>query len=95
MAFNRRRFLQSLPIILGGARPVLAQRAVSGRHRARALGIRIGQMQPGRWNAITDVPGVNVGHSTIIRGTGKLVVGEGPIRTGVTAVWPQSDILQN
>ncbi len=58
------------------------------------MGIRIGQMLPGRWNAITDVPGVRVGHSTVIRGSGKLVVGEGPVRTGVTAIWAQSDILE-
>lgn len=95
MVFDRRRFLQSLPLVLGGARPAMAQRAVSGRERARALGIRIGQMKPGRWNAITDVPGVKVGHSTIIRGSGKLIVGKGPVRTGVTAIWPQPDILES
>ena len=43
------------------------------RRRARALGIRIGQYPPGRFNAITDVPGVRVGHSTIIRGEGALI----------------------
>ena len=95
MTFNRRRFLQSLPLVLGGTRAGLAQHAVVGRHRARAVGIRIGQMQPGRWNAITDVPGVRVGHSTIIQGSDELNVGEGPIRTGVTAIWPQADILHN
>ena len=66
--------------------------ASTGRVRARNLGIQIGQMRPGRWNAITDVPGVKVGHSTIIRGSGKLIVGEGPVRTGVTAIWPQVDV---
>lgn len=95
MVFDRRRFLQSLPLVLGGARPAMARRAVSGRERARALGIRIGQMKPGRWNAITDVPGVKVGHSTIVRGNGKLIAGKGPIRTGVTAIWPQADILES
>lgn len=95
MVFDRRRFLQSLPLVLGGARPALAQRAISGRHRARQLGIRVGGLQPGGWNAITDVPGVKVGHATLIRGSGKLVVGEGPVRTGVTVIWPRSDILQN
>jgi D-aminopeptidase len=58
------------------------------RPRARDLGIVIGEMAPGPENAITDVPGVRVGHATIIRGDGPLVVGEGPVRTGVTVVIP-------
>jgi D-aminopeptidase len=59
------------------------------RCRARDLGIRIGRYKPGRWNAITDVGGVKVGHSTIIRGAaGPLEVGKGPVRTGVTAILP-------
>lgn len=61
----------------------------SGPKRARDLGINIGQYKPGRWNAITDVKGVLVGHSTIIEGDGPIIrTGEGPIRTGVTAIWP-------
>jgi D-aminopeptidase len=56
--------------------------------RARDLGISFGG-QPGRLNAITDVPGVEVGHTTLISGQGRLVVGKGPVRTGVTAVWPR------
>jgi L-aminopeptidase/D-esterase-like protein len=43
---------------------------------------------PGKFNAITDVAGVTVGHSTIIKGSGDLVKGQGPIRTGVTAILP-------
>jgi D-aminopeptidase len=43
---------------------------------------------PGRWNAITDVAGVRVGHTTLIAGDGPLVVGKGPVRTGVTVVLP-------
>ena len=58
------------------------------RARAREIGIKIGTMSPGRYNAITDVEGVGVGHSTIIEGEGALVVGKGPIRTGVTAIVP-------
>ena len=58
------------------------------RRRARALGIRIGSYPPGRFNAITDVPGVRVGHSTIVRGEGPLARGQGPVRTGVTAILP-------
>lgn len=60
----------------------------TGGPRARDLGIAIGTMTPGPLNAITDVPGVKVGHATIIEGDGPLVVGKGPIRTGVTVVVP-------
>jgi D-aminopeptidase len=61
----------------------------SPRVRARELGIPLGRFKPGRWNAITDVAGVRVGHSTIVRGAaGPLRVGKGPVRTGVTAVLP-------
>ncbi|HTN52102.1 MAG TPA: S58 family peptidase, partial [Anaeromyxobacter sp.] len=48
------------------------------RVRARELGIPLGRFKPGRWNAITDVGGVKVGHSTVIRGAGPLKVGRGP-----------------
>jgi D-aminopeptidase len=58
------------------------------RVRARSLGIRIGPYSTGRWNAITDVPGIRVGHATIIRGEGPLRAGHGPARTGVTAILP-------
>ena len=61
------------------------------RKRAREIGINIGRLEAGPHNAITDVAGVKVGHETIIRGDGQLVVGEGPVRTGVTVVWPHSD----
>ncbi|MDQ6796155.1 MAG: P1 family peptidase [Chloroflexota bacterium] len=57
--------------------------------RARELGIIIGEGRPGPNNAITDVPGVRVGHATIVRGDGSLVVGQGPVRTGVTIVVPR------
>ena len=68
-----------------------AQRSVA-RVRARDLGVTIGAMQAGPLNAITDVAGVLVGHSTIVRGRGALTVGEGPVRTGVTAVLPRREI---
>ncbi|HHW18785.1 MAG TPA: P1 family peptidase [Firmicutes bacterium] len=58
------------------------------RPRCRDVGLIIGQMEPGPLNAITDVPGVMVGHSTIIRGEGALVPGQGPVRTGVTVILP-------
>ena len=64
------------------------------RMRARDLGIRIGIGTPGPLNAITDVAGVTVGHSTLIRGAGPLVVGKGPVRTGVTVVCPRGAALR-
>jgi len=66
------------------AGPVSAQQSP----RARDLGVSI-EGTPGTWNAITDVEGVEVGHVTLIAGEGKLVVGEGPVRTGVTAILPR------
>ena len=63
--------------------------------RARELGIRVGDLSPGPQNAITDVEGVRVGHSTIIRGEGPLVVGEGPVRTGVTVVCPRRGLARD
>src|SRR6478735_3175309 len=57
--------------------------------RTRDLGIAIGLGSPGPLNAITDVAGVRVGHATIIEGDGPLVVGRGPVRTGVTVVAPR------
>src|SRR6059058_118183 len=53
--------------------------------RARDLGIPF-DGTPGKFNAITDVPGVEVGYTTLISGEGKLEVGKGPVRTGVTAI---------
>ncbi|MEP6750511.1 MAG: P1 family peptidase [Bacteroidota bacterium] len=55
--------------------------------RARDLGIPF-DGTPGKFNAITDVAGVTVGHTTIISGNGTLIKGKGPIRTGVTAILP-------
>jgi D-aminopeptidase len=63
--------------------------------RARDLGVVIGRGRPGASNAITDVAGVRVGHATIIRGDGPLVVGEGPVRTGVTVVLPHGGDVWN
>ena len=56
--------------------------------RARDLGVPF-DGTPGPLNAITDVAGVTVGHTTLISGSGKLQVGKGPVRTGVTAVLPR------
>jgi len=57
--------------------------------RIRDLGIVIGRGRPGPLNAITDVAGVRVGHTTLVSGDGPLVVGQGPVRTGVTVVLPR------
>jgi D-aminopeptidase len=57
--------------------------------RTRDLGIAIGRGRPGPANAITDVPGVLVGQTTLIEGDGPLVTGQGPIRTGVTLIVPR------
>lgn len=56
--------------------------------RARDLGIPF-EGTPGPLNAITDVAGVEVGFKTLISGEGRLVVGKGPVRTGVTAIFPR------
>jgi L-aminopeptidase/D-esterase-like protein len=64
--------------------------AIAQKPRARDLGTAaaIGGT-PGRLDAITDVAGVEVGHTTLVSGSGRLVVGKGPIRTGVTVVHPR------
>ena len=56
--------------------------------RARDLGVPF-EGTPGKLNSITDVPGVEVGYTTLISGEGKLEVGKGPVRTGVTAIIPR------
>ena len=70
----------------------LAMSAAAGsaaeKPRARDLGIPF-EGTPGPNNAITDVPGVAIGYSTIIEGEGKIEVGKGPVRTGVTAILPR------
>jgi D-aminopeptidase len=65
-----------------------ASSAAQAKPRARDLGVPF-DGTPGRFNAITDVKGVEVGHTTLISGSGKLKVGDGPVRTGVTAVLPR------
>ena len=76
--------MRLLPAVLLITSSVHAQE----RPRARSLGVPF-DGTPGPLNAITDVAGVEVGHATIIAGQGKLVVGQGPVRTGVTAVFPR------
>ena len=71
-------------------KPVIISKAV----RARDLGIPF-EGTPEKFNAITDVPGVEVGYTTLIRGEGKLEVGKGPVRTGVTAILPRGHASVN
>jgi D-aminopeptidase len=69
-------------------------RTPAGKLRARGAGIPF-TGEPGAWNAITDVAGVEVGYCTLIRGEGPLVVGEGPVRTGVTAIFARGRARAN
>src|ERR1700756_2655464 len=62
--------------------------------RARDLGVPF-DGTPGKFNAITDVPGVEVGYTTLISGEGNLEVGKGPVRTGVTAILPRGRDAMN
>src|SRR5439155_24657319 len=72
-----------------------AQGSAPAKPRARDLGLPF-DGRPGPFNAITDVSGVTVGHTTLISGDGKLQVGKGPVRTGVTAVLPRGkDSMSN
>ena len=66
-----------------------------GKPRARDLGVPF-DGTPGLLNAITDVSGVTVGHTTLVSGEGKLQIGKGPVRTGVTAILPRGkDTMSN
>jgi D-aminopeptidase len=71
-----------------------AQNNAASKPRARDLGVPF-DGTPGPLNAITDVAGVTVGHTTLISGEGKLQVGKGPVRTGVTAVLPRGKDSMN
>ncbi len=67
---------------------IAATSAAQEKPRARDLGIPF-DGTPGRYNAITDVPGIEVGYKTLISGSGKLEYGKGPVRTGVTVILPK------
>src|SRR6478672_10668418 len=71
--------------ILALALPLVVQ---AQKPRERDLKLPIGGT-PGPLDAITDVAGVEVGHTTLVSGSGKLVVGTGPVRTGVTIIHPR------
>jgi D-aminopeptidase len=82
----RRIFLIS--VVLTTCLPFVPLTRAQKKPRARDLGVPF-DGSPGPFNAITDVPGVEVGHSSILQGEGKLEVGRGPVRTGVTVVLPR------
>jgi L-aminopeptidase/D-esterase-like protein len=71
-----------------------AQEVAHAKPRARDLGVPF-EGTPGALDAITDVPGVTVGHTTLIFGEGKLQIGKGPVRTGVTALLPRGKNSMN
>jgi D-aminopeptidase len=84
------RHAMSIPagiVLLAGGLSA-AQDAPKPRAREMGISALIGG-QPGALDAITDVTGVEVGHSTLIEGEGRLVVGKGPVRTGVTVIHPR------
>lgn len=81
-----RRILSIAVLVL--VAEIASLHASEPKPRARDLGIPF-EGTPGPRNAITDVKGVEVGHTTLISGEGKLKVGSGPVRTGVTAVLPR------
>lgn len=104
---DRRRFLEltaaaalvpataCAPAPAGRASPAPGAVPVGGgpRARLRELGIVIGDLPTGLHNAITDVPGVMVGHTTLVSGRGARRPGHGPVRTGVTAILPHGGDL--
>mgnify|MGYP001025328184 CR=1 FL=1 len=75
-------------IILSSLLVILCTITYAQKPRARDIGIPF-DGTPGKFNAITDVKGVEVGYSTIISGSGKNIRGKGPVRTGVTAILPR------
>jgi len=85
---HRLSFLVLLLAFVTVAGPSYPQEKSAAKPRARDLGVPF-DGTPGPLNAITDVPGVTVGHTTLISGEGKLEVGKGPVRTGVTAILPR------
>jgi D-aminopeptidase len=94
----RHIFLKSARLLLASMLSISllpAQDRSTAKPRARDLGVPF-DGTPGLFNAITDVAGVAVGHTTLISGEGKLQIGKGPVRTGVTAILPRGkDTMSN
>jgi D-aminopeptidase len=89
------RLMLSLCVLILAVGGIHAQDVGKKKARARDLGVPF-DGTPGPLNAITDVPGITVGHTTLISGEGKLQIGKGPVRTGVTAIMPRGrDSMNN
>jgi D-aminopeptidase len=89
------RVLFFIYLVFGLTLAPYAQEKPAAKPRARDLGVPF-DGTPGPLNAITDVSGVAVGHTTLISGEGKLQIGKGPVRTGVTAILPRGkDSMSN
>jgi D-aminopeptidase len=88
------KFLLVLCCCLAASARLDAQDTAHTKPRARDLGVPF-DGTPGALNAITDVSGITVGHTTLISGEGKLQIGKGPVRTGVTAVLPRGNNSMN
>src|ERR1700688_4496494 len=89
MQFRRPPFITLLVLLFSCALLSMSGLCLAqAKPRARDLGVPF-DGTPGAYNAITDVHGIEVGHTTLISGNGKLKVGEGPVRTGVTAIHPR------
>ncbi len=98
MDSQRSGFALMLTLVLvlesGAREPLKSPPPKSEAVRARDFGIPF-EGTPGKYDAITDVPGVEVGYTTLISGEGKLEVGKGPVRTGVTAILPRGQASLN
>jgi D-aminopeptidase len=94
----RSNCIRSLAVLFGSLAAISlasAQGSAPAKPRARDLGVPF-DGTPGPLNAITDVSGVTVGHTTLVSGEGKREIGKGPVRTGVTAVLPRGlDSMMN
>jgi L-aminopeptidase/D-esterase-like protein len=88
------RFFFCVCVSIIGVSGICAQDPGHKKQRARDLGVPF-DGTPGPLNAITDVPGITVGHTTLISGEGKLQIGKGPVRTGVTAILPRGKDSMN
>src|SRR5258708_5731911 len=94
MRNNLREALVAFFVIAFLGTTLNAQEKPAAKPRARDLGVPF-DGTPGPFNAITDVSGVAVGHTTLIYGEGKLQIGKGPVRTGVTAILPRGKDSMN
>src|SRR5260221_4991865 len=95
MRNNSRQAIVAFVVISFLGSTLHAQEKPVAKPRARDLGVPF-DGTPGPLNAITDIPGITVGHTTLISGEGKLQIGKGPIRTGVTAILPRGkDSMSN